>query len=110
MAVANPRHYGCPRVLRCVVAVCAVAAAYDFDDPHAAHTSQAIQWDRENRRGDSRRARPRHWRQGACQAAVPAAAGGGCSGVQQSVAGEEHEHEGAAARTQRHGNGLGQPD
>ena len=56
MAVANPRHYGRPRVLRCVVAVCAVAAAYDFDDPHAAHTSQAIQWDRENRRGDSRRA------------------------------------------------------
>ncbi|KAH8095003.1 hypothetical protein JL720_2272 [Aureococcus anophagefferens] len=56
MAVANPRHYGCPRVLRCVVGVCAVAAAYDFDDPHAAHTSQAIQWDRENRRGDSRRA------------------------------------------------------
>ncbi|KAH8057117.1 hypothetical protein JL721_9857 [Aureococcus anophagefferens] len=56
MAVANPRHCGCPRVLRCVLGVCAVAAAYDFDDPHAAHTSQAIQWDRENRRGDSRRA------------------------------------------------------
>ena len=40
----------------CVGWACGEGAAYDFDDPHAPHTTKAIEYDREGRRGDSRRA------------------------------------------------------